>query len=182
MSSSSKLVTREKLRTRCRKLHFSIHSPNKTIIWCDDCQNNSELVDKNKCGCCGAQVERAKSYAFLKKVINTGLIQHKSLIKCWSSFPTQEPIYPEIILKGGLVCEIPIKYLALANENRKPNEIYPLLEKHVRIKGYKITVPDKEELDVSCTRCSDKLKITKTGLIYCPSCINNMNHSEKLLK
>lgn len=180
--SSSKLVSKRKLGSKCRKLHFSIHSPNRTVTWCDECQNNAELVDKKFCGCCGAQIQKTKSYASLKKILSTGIIQHKSLIRCWTTFPTFEPIYAEIILKGGMVCEIPIKYLALANENRKPDEVYPLIQKHLRIKGYKFTVPDDGELSVTCTRCSTKLEISKTGMIYCPNCIKNLNNSEKLLK
>lgn len=180
--SSSKLLSKSKSLSKCRNKHFSIHSPNTQVIWCDECQNNAELVNKKYCGCCGSLVERPKSYASLKKILNTGILQHKSLIKCWTSFPTLEPIYAEIIMRGGLVCEIPIKYLALANENRKPNEVYPLIERHLRIKGYKFTIPDKEELNVSCTRCSTELKITSSGMIYCPSCIKNVENSEKLLK
>ena len=181
--SSSKLLTKPKLKSKCKELHYSIHCPNKTISWCNDCEANVELIDKKFCGCCRREVERIKSHAFLRKVLSVGIVQHKSLIKCWSAFPTKEPIYAEIILKGGLVCEINIKYLALANENLNPADVLPLIEKHLRIKGYKFRIPEENELTVNCTKCNSELKVQgKSGIIYCPTCITKLENSESLLR
>lgn len=65
---------------------------------------------------------------------------------------------------------IPAKYLALALEPIAEDAKLELIKKHVKIKGFRVWIPDEEKTDVKCPRCDSYLRFGKDEKIKCPKC------------
>lgn len=65
---------------------------------------------------------------------------------------------------------IPAKYLALALEPLPEDVKLKMIKKHVKIKGFRIWLPDEEQTDVKCPRCSSYLRYDKNEKVRCPKC------------
>jgi hypothetical protein len=189
MHHLNKMMLKSKIKSKslCRKLHYAVQSPRRELAYCEYCSASCEIRQikeekRSVCGCCGNEIQRERSFKFVRKVLNAGIRQHHRAILDYNLWPTKEPQYKEIYLEGGMVCELPIKFLALGRENQHPEEVMPLVEKYLIVKGYNLWIPDEINIDSICNKCQTSLKLDKHGVIFCPNCVQKYEHSDLFMR
>ena len=78
----------------CRKIHFSIHSPNLKLEFCVKCDDYVQLISGNVCACCKRVVPKMLKYTWLTRVLKFGVKQHHNFLKDWMLYPDYCEVRP----------------------------------------------------------------------------------------
>lgn len=176
----------------CRGIHHSIHSPTLKLEFCKKCNAYIQTIQGNVCSCCKKPLVKLLKNTWLSRVLKFGVRQHHNFLRDWNMFPmdalnveirSEGKKTNEVFVNGHdsiktileikyreTVYEIPAKYLALALEPIEEDAKLSLIKKHVKIKGFRVWIPDEEQMDVKCKRCDSFLRFGKDEKIKCPKC------------
>lgn len=184
----------EKIRKQngCRGIHNSIHSPHLKLDFCKKCNAYVQALDGNVCSCCKKQLVKLLKNTWLSRVLKFGVRQHHNFLRDWNMFPmdmlnvetrTEGKKKNEVFTNGhhagvtileikyrDTVYSIPAKYLALALEPIEEDVKLALIKNHIKIKGFRVWIPDEEKTDVKCKRCDSFLRFGNDDKIKCPKC------------
>lgn len=192
IEQSQKQVQKLRKQNGCRNIHHSIHSPNLKLEYCKKCNAYIQTVEKNICSCCMKPLEKLLKNTWLSRVLKFGIKQHQNFLRDWNMFPIdmlnietksqgKKPF--EVFTKGhkdsmmileiayrNTVYTIPAKYLALALEPIDEDIKLALINEYVKIKGWRVWIPDEEKTDIKCPRCDSFLRFGNDDKLKCPKC------------
>ena len=92
--SIQKQKQKMKKETGCRKIHFSIHTPNLKLEFCANCDGYVQLLNGNICSCCNKVVPKMIKYTWLTRVLKFGVKQHHNFLKDWLLYPDYCTVKP----------------------------------------------------------------------------------------
>lgn len=168
------------LKNGCRKIHHSIHSPHLELEYCKNCDAHVQVRAENKCSCCDRTIPKFLTHTWLSRVLKFGVKQHHNFIRDWNMWPNDlihdgerflkigDPTWLEIKYRDT-VYEIPAKYLALALEPIEEKAKLDIIKSHIGIKGFRVWIPEDEEIDLKCERCGKKMMMRKDKM-FCTVC------------